>query len=355
MRRLKVLDLFCGAGGLSRGFGLLKDFKILAGIDIFPPALETFYFNHKDTTPGFHVPTDISALDAKQILKRLATPSIDVVVGGPPCQGFSVAGPRDPKDGRNKLVWHFVRLIEELEPLCFVMENVFGMIVPKVKAFVDEVVKKIEKAGYAVGTFLLNAQDYGVPQSRKRLFIVGSRLGRRVPMPPPISAEENSLFYDRFVTVRDALSDLPTPLPCEPQEYTRRASSRYQELMRGGSTALYNHTPARHGASMVRRMKEQDPGTRLYNNWNHAWYKLDLNRPAPTVKENHRAPFVHPIEPRVTTPRECARLQSFPDWYIFKGTKSAQLIQIGNAVPPLLARAIAESVASALKNARKFR
>jgi DNA (cytosine-5)-methyltransferase 1 len=152
------------------------------------------------------------------------------------------------------------------------------------------------------------------------------------------------------VTVREALEDLGEPVAAEPQPHGSAARSEFARLMRDGATALHDHVPTRHRADMIERMKAQAPGTPLYETWAHAWHRLDPDKPSPTVKENHNAPFVHPWQPRVTTPRECARLQSFPDRFTFIGPKSRKLVQVGNAVPPLLGMAVGRAVREAMSS-----
>ena len=233
------------------------------------------------------------------------------------------------------------------------MENVPGLLIATDESgqkVSDVLLAKFQQIGYRCVVWRLNAVEHGVPQVRKRTFIVGVEGKMEPSLPKPTTLGKRNLFDSDSlpVTVADALGDLPSPVAVEPQAYNGGPSTEYQCFLRTGSDALYNHTPSVHKPEMIERLRVQKPGTRLYPNWNHSWYKLDLARPSPTVKENHRAPFVHPEEPRVTTPRECARLQSFPDSYVFFGTKTAQLMQIGNAVPPLLAERIALSLAEAL-------
>lgn len=348
-----LVDLFSGAGGLSLGFCLTKRFRFIAGIDNNEWALKTLYANHPEAVSAFSTPQDIQLLSGSNLLSALEVDNIDVVIGGPPCQGFSVAGRRNVADERNQMVWEYYRLIMELQPKIFVMENVPGLLLAVHKdgnKLTEVLQKEFEKIGYKCVLWKLNASDYGVPQVRKRTFLVGFRGAKEVAMPRPFTNSVRDLFSDNLppVTVLDALSDLPEPVLSEPQTYNGGPYTEYQCYLRQGSAVLHNHTPSVHKPDMIERLRAQLPGTRLYPNWNHSWYKLDNNRPSPTVKENHRAPFVHPTEPRVTTPRECARLQSFPDRYVFKGTKTAQLMQIGNAVPPLLAKAIAVEVLKAL-------
>jgi DNA (cytosine-5)-methyltransferase 1 len=344
--------LFSGAGGISVGFDLFEEgrkFRVIAGIDNDEWAVSTFYANHPNAELAFRRSMNVERLRGSHIREKLGT-SIDVVVGGPPCQGFSHAGPRDPFDKRNELVWHFIRLVTELRPIFFLMENVPGLLAsrkPLEDPIVEQLLARFAHHGYKSAVFQLNAVDYWVPQNRKRVFVLGNSQGADLRKPPEKCGEglDTTIGKRNFAIVGDAFGDLPIPSFGQPLEYSGPAVTEYQRFLRRESKGVYNHIPAKHDPKFAERMAKQRPGTRLYNSWNHSWYKLDLRKPSPTVKENHRAPFVHPSEPRVVTPRECARLQSFPDAYIFKGTKTAQLIQIGNAVPPLVAMSFAEEIA----------
>lgn len=351
-----LIDLFSGAGGLSLGFSLTKKFQLLAGIDNNFWALKTLYANHPEASDKFIQPQDIYELTGEILLQKLNLNHLDMLIGGPPCQGFSIAGKRIPQDDRNELVWEFFRFVSELLPKAFVMENVPGLLLAKHingETLIDVLQKRYAELGYACSLWHLNAVDYGVPQLRKRAFLVGFFGETRIAPPTPTSVRNRDLFNQNptIITSGYALNDLPEPNFSEPQSYLGNPINDYQNYLRDGSKALYNHVPAVHKPEMIERLKSQLPGTRLYPNWNHSWYRLDPDKPSPTVKENHRAPFVHPTEPRVTTPRECARLQSFPDRYVFYGTKTSQLMQIGNAVPPLLAKAIAQKMVSVLDEA----
>jgi DNA (cytosine-5)-methyltransferase 1 len=356
-KQYTVIDLFSGAGGLSQGFefynSLNEDvFEICAGLDSNERALATFHRNHSCANT-FSEPVDLHDWSGEEILAELDHDSVDVVLGGPPCQGFSHAGDRDPDDERNELVFKFHDLVDELGPSFFVMENVPGLKVRKrmeEDPFINQLEERFSESGYELSILDLNAADFGVPQNRKRLFIVGNNRGVNVHSPPPTHGSQKDLSMDRepLVTVEEAIMDLPDPTWEDPQAYDRNPNSEYSSLMRGQAKELYNHTPADHKEETIEKMEDQEPGEGLYD-WNHSWIRLELDKPSPTVKANNRAPSVHPTQHRVTTPRECARLQSFPDDYVFVGPKSRVLEQIGNAVPPLLGRVLAEIVAKGME------
>lgn len=349
--QLTVLDLYCGFGGLSLGFGLTGAFETIGGIDCFDWAVRTFYANHRCAPRLISQPHDLSTLEPRDVLDDLGQVP-DVVVGGPPCQGFSDAGRRltDLRDdARNSQVFHFFRFIRDLRPAAFVMENVSGILrtgQSRKHELIDLLVSEYRGLGYAVEWKVINSAQYRVPQNRRRFFLVGLRDSKRpFVFPPAVSDDGNGLFGEPPLTVFDALSDIPSPQDNEPQPYESEARTPLQRFLRIGSAGLYNHLDTVHSPQMVSRLEAQPVGTRLYPNWNHSWYRLDPSRPSPAVKENHRAPFVHFAEARATSPRECARLQTVPDRFRFLGTKTAQLIMVGNGVPAIMAAHIATEVA----------
>lgn len=229
------------------------------------------------------------------------------------------------------------------------MENVSGILKTgqsRKHELIDTLVREYENLGYRVRWTVLNSANYRVPQNRKRFVLVGAREAKKgFAFPAAPCGEEAGLFFEACQTVGDALSDLPTPQKSDPQPYEQEPKTPLQRFLREGSKSLHNHLITVHSKEMEERLSVQGIGTRLYPNWNHSWYRLDPSRPSPAVKENHRAPFVHFKEPRATSPRECARLQSIPDRYRLLGTKTAQLIMVGNAVPSLLGAHLATAIA----------
>lgn len=346
---LDVIDLFCGAGGLSHGFELTGAFRVRAGIDSYARAVETHGRNHPHVDEELRGALDITTLDPNEVA-RAAGGRIQIVVGGPPCQGFSHAGPRLRDDPRNQMVLEYLRFVETLRPVAFVMENVSGLLTTAQSRrgeLIEELQENYAKLGYATAWKVLNSVDYRVPQKRKRLILVGIQGSKAFVFPDsPCGADAHMFAYpEKPQTVHDALDDLPSPKPEDPQAYESEPSTWLQRFLRQDSTDLHNHLQTKHSDDVLARIRAQLPGTRLYPTWNHSWFRLDPNLPSPAVKENHRAPFVHHREHRATSPRECARLQTFPDKFVFSGTKTDQLIQIGNAVPCLLAAHIATALA----------
>jgi DNA (cytosine-5)-methyltransferase 1 len=350
IRKHTLLDLYSGLGGLSLGFEFTGAFRTIGGIDNYGPAVETFNANHDLPRGLLAKPLDMGDLSPCDVLDSLGE-SPDVIVGGPPCQGFSDAGRRLEEmrsDPRNQQVFHFYRFVEAMRPKAFLMENVSGILrtgQSRKHELIDELVIQYERLGYSVAWQVLNSAGFRVPQARKRFIMVGLIDPLRTFMfPEPPCSSGLSLFSEREATVSDALDDLPMPISGDLTPYDREPTTRLQRFLREGSAGLWNHLETGHSPEMVERLRQQAIGTRLYPSWNHSWYRLDPDRPSPAVKENHRAPFVHHREPRAVSPRECARLQTIPDRYRLLGTKTAQLIMVGNAVPALFAAHLATAL-----------
>lgn len=356
-----VLDLFCGAGGLSLGFKL-AGFNIVGGIDFNKEAIDTHKLNFKD---GFHFCGDITTLSDEFVLDKFKG-KVDVIIGGPPCQGFSTANmwQKDhEKDERNKLFYEFIRFVKLLKPKAFVMENVRG-ILTKDNGYVKEKMIEIMKdLGYEVNVKVLLASDYGVPQKRMRAFFVGIHN----------SLEEtfdfNKMIKKDKVTVEDAIGDLydfekitKKSTVDDIFEINKEANSTYQKLMRANSNnILYNHNIKYPNETVQKRMDFVPEG----GNWREvpdemwdvirtnrhssAYRRLDSKDVSITIDTGHMNYF-HPKYNRVPTVRESARIQSFPDDFIFTGNQGAQFRQVGNAVPPLLSKAIADALKNYLEN-----
>lgn len=349
---LDVVDLFCGAGGLSHGFELTGAFRIRAGIDSYARAMETHGRNHPHVAKSLRGALDVTELDPSEVASA-AGGRVQVIVGGPPCQGFSHAGPRLRDDPRNQMVLEYLRFVEAIRPAAFVMENVSGLLTTaqsRKGELIEELQENYARLGYATTWRVLNSVDFRVPQKRRRLILVGIQGTKAFEFPESPCGSEERLFSfpERVQTVSEALDDMPSPIADDPQPYDQDPRTWLQRFLRRGSNALHNHLQTKHSEDVLERIRLQRQGTRLYPSWNHSWFRLDPELPSPAVKENHRAPFVHHREHRATSPRECARLQTFPDRFVFSGTKTDQLIQIGNAVPCLLAAHIATALATQL-------
>lgn len=344
---MNVIDLFCGCGGLSYGFEK-AGYNILLGIDNDSKALETFELNHKDAKS---ICGDITTITYENDIKPFTgDKQIDVIIGGPPCQGMSLSGPRRFEDPRNRLYLSYIRLVEEIKPKAFVIENVPGLVGLFNGKIKDSIIGKFTDMGYNIQYRILCAADYGVPQSRRRVVFVGLRKGEFI-YPEPAND---------IVTCEMALSDLPAlenDIGAEQSEYISAPQNEYQELMRRNSDKVRNHIAANH-SEKVKKIISLVPDGGNYKdlpeeyinsrNFHVAWTRFASQKPAPTIDTGHRHHFHYKFN-RVPTVRECARLQSFPDDFIFLGNKTQQFRQVGNAVPPLLAQCIAKSLKEQIK------
>jgi len=386
-RKYTVVDLFCGAGGLTLGFRL-AGFKPLLAIDINHEAMLTYRRNNPDVIA---IEEDIHKVDAERALDRISNKfgdaTVDVIVGGPPCEGFSIAGDRDPNDPRNRLFEELIRFVKVMKPKIVVMENVKGLLSmkdPNGTLTVHRIIKSFNDIGYKVKYKVLNAADYGVPQIRERVFFIATRLDVPILFPEPTHAPINARTLDVFlgkrvsntlkpyVTVWEAIGDLPPLAPGEEKTvYEKEPFTDYQRWARKGvpKDGLRNHKAVKHRKYMVERFKYIPPGKGLKDVWDRIpphlkpkklygarCRRLDPNKPAFTVTAHCLDEMIHPYQHRAITPREAARLQSFPDWYVFEGPhvifhsdpRQDQYEQIGDAVPPLLAKAVAEAVKTML-------
>lgn len=347
-RDINVLDLFCGAGGLSYGFEQ-AGFKVILGIDNDKMALETFKYNHSDAEI---LKGDITSITYEKDIKPLiGNKKIDIIIGGPPCQGFSLSGPRNFEDPRNELYLSYIRLVKEIRPTAFVIENVPGLVTLFKGVVKDSIIKKFTELGYSVQYKILCASDYGVPQNRKRVIFVGI-LDSKIQFEYPKK-------ISNIVTCEMALSDLPSlvdEVGLEKQNYTKLPSNDYQRLLRKDSCYLLNHVAANHSEKVKKiislvpdggNYKDLPDEFKKSRNFHVAWTRFASNKPAPTIDTGHRHHFHYKYN-RVPTVRECARVQSFPDIFHFFGNKTQQFKQVGNAVPPMLAKAIAKQLKKVL-------
>lgn len=352
---LTCLDLFCGAGGLSCGLHM-AGINTVAGIDFDAAAINTFNANRL----GNGVVADLEKITSDEV-RALCGGKVDIIAGGPPCQGFSLSGFRDESDKRNRLYKSFVRIVRDLKPRAFVLENVPGLVSLFDGRVKDAIVSEFSNLGFEVVYKILTASEYGVPQHRRRVVFVGLRNGKFDYPCITHFANPTGRSQKRMVSCVDALSDLPSlsgidDLGTEIQEYAKPADCDYQRIMRKGSDAVYNHIAARHSEKVRSIIAMVPPGKnykclpdsmRGIRNFHVAWTRFPDTEPSPTIDTGHRHHF-HYKECRVPTVRECARLQSFPDSFHFTGNKTQQFRQVGNAVPPLMARALGLALKEAL-------
>jgi len=352
---LNVVDLFCGCGGLSYGFEQ-EGFKTILGIDHDKAAIDTFRMNHKNAKT---ILGDIREISNEKILSELNGNKVDVIIGGPPCQGLSLSGPRKLEDPRNQLYLSFIRIVSLINPKYVLIENVPGMVSLFKGKIKDEIIKSLEELGYKVNYKILRSSDYGVPQHRKRVFFVGYNESNDFDFPLPTHNENGDGLLKKMVSTYDALSDLPRlndTLGQKVQQYALPIQNDYQKLMRNNSLSVLNHIAANHSEKVKETIKLVPPGKNYKSlpeelknirNFNVAWTRFPDHAPSPTIDTGHRHHF-HYYEDRVPTVRECARLQSFPDTFEFIGNKTEQFRQVGNAVPPLLAKKLARKILEGL-------
>ncbi len=347
MKKINVIDFFAGCGGLSYGF-LMAGYEVLLGVDDDKTALKTFKLNH----PGAKIlEEDICNISGKDIISAVGRKRIDVIIGGPPCQGFSVSGPRKFDDSRNKLYLSFMRMVKEIKPKIFLIENVPGLVGLYNGQIKDEIIHRFSDLGYRVTYEILNAASYGIPQRRKRVFFVGIRHSKtRFIFPSPVLLEK------KYISCKEAISDLPTlenEMGEDPSSYPKvRRLTDYQKFCRNGAGHLHNHVATNHSEQTKKVISLVPEGGNYKNlpekyaktrNFHVAWTRYHSKKPSSTIDTGHRHHFHYKYN-RVPTVRENARFQSFPDTFIFLGNKSQQYRQVGNAVPPLLAKKLAEKI-----------
>ena len=387
---LRTIDLFCGAGGITEGFRQ-AGYQSLYGNDIMPEAIETFALNHPD---AFADCREIENVDPREVREQLGLQQgeLDVLVGGPPCQGFSINAPdRFLDDPRNKLFRHYERFVEEFQPKTFLFENVPGLLSIGDGAVFRQIVKIFTGLGYQVTAKILFAAHYGAPQERWRLILLGSRftdIAHPVPTHYAVGRANfrggNTMTFQLkdedknrllpTVTVGDAIGDLPRLAMgegAEVMDYSTEAHSRYSERMRNPSGVTFNHYAAKLSTQNAERMKHVKPG----GSWRDIPHDLlpkgmqqarksdhtkrygrlkndGLSGTVLTKCDPHWSTVFLPDQERTLTAREAARFQSFPDTYQFLGSRVSQYVQIGNAVPVVMAKAIAEQILRHLQQHR---
>lgn len=344
MPGISFIDLFSGCGGMSLGLRAAGLRPVLA-IDNCEDALSTFRNNEPGVTA---LNLDLGECDPSSEVSLDEPPTL--IVGGPPCQGFSISGKRNAQDPRNRLYQSFVRFVNYFQPQYFVMENVPNMASMSGGRILASIVEEFEGLGYSVTHRILLASDYGVPQNRKRLFLVGTRFGKLFEFPVPTTTEAAEK-----VTTAQAISDLPADSLGDGAEYPQHAESEYQIEIRRASKGVWNHQITNHSPDTVSTIalvpdggnyKDLPEHLRNTRRVNIAWTRYASSRPSLTIDTGHRHHFHYRFN-RIPTVRESARLQSFPDRFLFWGSRTSQYRQVGNAVPPKLAQAIGAAILKA--------
>lgn len=349
MKRKKqytFIDLFSGAGGMSYGFEM-AGFKPLLAIDNWQDALDTYKRNNPSVRT---LCADLASANIEEIVDGYNLKDVDLIVGGPPCQGFSVAGKRIVDDVRNKLYKSFVGFVAVCQPKVFVMENVPNILSIGEGRVKDSIISDFSRLGYEVECKVLTASDFGVPQNRRRAIFVGTKNGAFIFPSPTV--------LDR-ITTSQAISDLPEESVSDGSDYQTMAQSDYQRWARTDSLAIYNQDTTAHNEKTVRiislvpdggNYKDLPEEFRNTRKVHIAWTRLNSRKPSITIDTGHRHHF-HYCYNRIPTVRECARIQSFPESFSLAGvSESKQYKAIGNAVPPVLMWYVARAVSKALKS-----
>lgn len=345
--KFKVIDLFSGCGGFSYGFES-AGFHVVLGVDNDKVALETFKANHANSKTLLADLHQDQAIE--DIINEVKEHKIDVIIAGPPCQGFSLTGARRKDDDRNKLFYSVFKLAKRLKPKAIIIENVPGLATLYEGHAKDAILEEFQKLKLTSNYKVLFAPDFGVPQIRRRIFFVGlhSSFGT-------FEFPKEVLAPDRYNTTSIAISDLPSrenDLGIEQDKYDKPAKTEYQKKMRNGSKVLFNHVATKHTDHVINVIsqvpeggnhKDLPKGVGDSRKFNEAWTRYHSNKPSKTIDTGHRNHFHYKYN-RVPTVRENARLQSFPDSFVFYGTRTQQNKQVGNAVPPLLGYHVAKQL-----------
>lgn len=353
MIKHKIIDLFAGVGGLSLGFEQ-EGFEVVLANE-YDESIARAYIENRNH-PNMIV-ADITKLPIHETFSKFRG-EVDLCIGGPPCQGYSQKGQRKTiNDPRNFLFKYFVDVVKEVSPRYFVMENVPNLLTAEHGYFKNELISLFTELGYTINAQILCAADYGVPQNRHRAFIIG-KLGNQVVEMP----KKN----ERHTTIWEAISDLAylnSGEGSEVSDYLNPPDSAFQKEMRKGSSKLYNHIATHHSKIALERLamippkggKEYLPPEHLTKSiYSGTWERMDADDVSVTITTRFDTPssgkFTHPYLNRAITVREAARIQSFPDVFRFFGTKTSQMKQVGNAVPPMLARAVAKAILDDMKS-----
>jgi DNA (cytosine-5)-methyltransferase 1 len=364
----KAISLFAGAGGCSLGFKQ-AGYDIIYATDFDKAAIETYKTNFPETKTECK---DINSIDFSQLLKdlQIQVGEIDILIGGPPCQGFSTAGPRFWDDPRNHLLKQYVRALEIIQPKWFLMENVEGLLTSNNGEYITQTVNAFIKLGYYIRLEKVYSHEFGVPQRRKRVIIIGNRLGIDFSFPQPTTQSHGKIYRKSEITITHALVGLPTPsLDNNPVKYENDFSDTWANPLKSKSKWVTEHFVQKLDETQLERiikLKQGQTMKDLPDYLQHPSFKkraarrvmdgtpsekrggapsglkrLKEDEPSLTITSAAVREFIHPTENRCLTIRECARIQTFPDDFIFIGSNADKIQQIGNAIPPLLAKTFA--------------
>lgn len=350
-----VMDLFAGVGGLSYGFSKLSEFNIVAANEIEKDIATAYSLNHPDV-PMLNC--DINNLTEEKLNEVLCGKKVDIIVGGPPCQSYSTVGKRR-MDDRANLFLQYKRILQIVQPTAFVFENVVGILSMDKGDLFKRVQEEFNSIGYDLKYKVLNAVDYGVPQQRERVILVGFKGNNPFEYPEATHGEGKK----PFVTLKDALGDLPVIKSGEAsKEYAKDVDNEFLAFVRNSGDTLSEHKAPNNGVHLIKIMETLKDGQskddlpeeiRPKSGYGNTYAKLWWEKPSTTITRNFACPSssrcIHPRDSRAMSIREGARLQSFPDNYVFYGSDSMKRLEIGNAVPPLLSTAIAKQILKAMK------
>ena len=366
MKKIKVIDLFAGVGGLSYGFSHDDKFEIIAANEILPDMAKAYELNHPTVKMYCK---DIKEFGVKDLKKdfNIKKSEIDLVVGGPPCQAYSTVGKRLIDDPKGKLFQEYYRILKEINPKVFLFENVKGLLSMQKGELLKKIITLFKTLNYKVNFKVLNSANYGVPQVRERVIIIGTKLNKPFFYPKPTHAPNNdqlTIFkekLDPYLTLADAISDLPfIKSGTQSINYYCLPKNNFQKLMRENAPKdIMDHNAPKNNERLVKIMEMlPDGGTpkdlplelRPKSGFGNTYCRLWWNRPSTTITRNLSTPSssrcIHPKAPRPLTTREGARIQCFPDNYIFYGSRTSRNLQIGNAVPTFLSFALKNSIKS---------
>lgn len=364
IKKIKIIDLFAGVGGLSYGFANDNNFEIIAANEILSDMAKAYELNHPIVKMYGKDIKDFGFKDLQNDL-NIKKGEVDLVIGGPPCQAYSTVGKRLINDPKGKLFQEYYRILKEIKPNCFLFENVKGLLSMQKGELLKTIISLFESLGYKVKFKILNSADFGVPQIRERVIIIGTKFKKSFDYPEPTHynpEEKTSLFNSNlkpYLTLSEAVSDLPFIKSGEEQfEYSNKPRNNFQTLMRKNAPKkVMDHNAPKNNDNLVKIMESlPDGGTpkdlpeklRPKSGFANTYCRLWWNRPSPTITRNLSTPSssrcIHPKAPRPLTTREGARIQCFPDNYIFYGSRSSKNLQIGNAVPTFLSIALKDAI-----------
>jgi DNA (cytosine-5)-methyltransferase 1 len=368
--KIKIIDLFAGVGGLSYGFAHDENFEIIAANEILPKMAKAYELNHPSVKVYCKDIKDFGISDLQNDF-GIKRGDIDLIVGGPPCQAYSTVGKRLIDDPRGKLFQEYYRVLKEIDPKMFLFENVKGLLSMQNGELLKTIIALFESLEYAVVYKVLNSADFGAPQMRERVIIIGTKNKSKFIYPKPThynSQEGNNLLNQDllpYLTLAEAISDLPFIKSNEESfEYSSEPQNEFQKLMRkNASEKIMDHNAPKNNEKLVKIMENlPDGGTpadlpdnlKPKSGFKNTYCRLWWNRPSPTITRNLSTPSssrcIHPKAPRPLTTREGARIQCFPDDYIFYGSRGDKNLQIGNAVNTFLSVAIKNSIKKYFKN-----